>query len=115
MAATAGEPRAEIRSATITGIVSSAKWTTPRNNAYVASPITIRRQAHAAARSRPQGTWAREKLDCPATTGATSLRRCCSRSWAHWWARRPANRSPEPPVGWDEPDVSEASLVTRSP
>jgi hypothetical protein len=49
--------------AMITGIVSSAKYSTPRNRAYVASPITISRHAQAAARSRPHGTWAREKFD----------------------------------------------------
>ena len=62
----------------ITGMVSSAKNSTPRNRAYVAMPITIRRQAQAAARSSPHGTCAGEKFEGPvsiATWGRGSARR----------------------------------------
>ena len=72
--ATRGEPSAAIRSAMITGMVSSAKNSTPRKSAYVAMPITIRRHAHAAARSRPHGTWAGEKFEGPFSIGHLGAR-----------------------------------------
>src|SRR3954454_23735881 len=56
-------------------------------------PITIRRHAQAAARSSPHGTWAGVKFEGPvsiATWGRGSAR------LSHWWARRPASRSPAP-------------------
>jgi hypothetical protein len=112
---TSGAPRAEMSSAMITGIVSSAKNSTPRKRAYVASPITISRQAHAAARSSAHGTWALEKFDGPAAIVATSVRRCSARRWASWWARRSVNRSPDPGLGSCSPDGELASLLTESP
>ena len=93
----------------ITGIVSSAKNSTPRNRAYVAMPITIRRQAQAAARSSPHGTWAGAKFEGPVSIAGCA--RGGVRRLSHWWARRPARRSPAP----SSPGASgavEASLLT---
>ena len=108
---TKGDPSAAIRSAMITGIVSSAKNSTPRNRAYVAMPITISRQAQAAARSSPHGTWAGAKFEDPVSIAGCA--RGGVRRLSHWWARRPARRSPAP----SSPGASgavEASLLTGS-
>ena len=56
--------------ATTTGSTITIRNPRTRAIRYAAAAMTRNRHAHAAARSTPHGTCAREKLEVPATTGS---------------------------------------------
>ncbi len=123
---TTGSTRAAMNIAMTTGSTITIRNPTTQAITYAAAAMTRNRHAHAAARSTPQGTCAREKLEVPAVTGTGTgvvrrsllriAERCC-----HWWAMRSVSRSPEPSSpasGEGSTDASErvssAPLPTRT-
>ena len=99
IALTTGSTSAAMNMATTTGSTITIRNPRTRAMRYAAAAMTRNRHAHAAVRSTPHGTCAREKFELPATTGSGGEGRrsvLARESVCHCWAIRSVSRSPEP-------------------